>query len=303
MRIFITGGTGFLGRHLIPALQQRGHQVVALVRTYERARELPRGVRAVAGDVTQPANYSTHLRGCDGVIHAASAHTLGPGRAERERLERINVVGGRLVREAAVQAGVGRVVHVSHASVYGDRNGSPACEGDLADPALTVTYGAGTRALAHAEAVAAQAAGAPVIVVVPGQIYTPGTPQPADSDFAVWRRDGFWVLSGAEALRCWTPVADVARGLCDAVERGRLGAVYHLAGASERANTLPSAAGPTRLWLPTRMARIAARLLRDVWPSQAERWRAHAGGDYVLDCSRAQADLGWTPPKANHTAR
>lgn len=295
MRIFITGGTGFLGRHLIPALQQRGHQVVALVRTYERARELPRGVRAVAGDVTQPAHYAAHLNGCDVVIHAASAHTLGPGRAERERLERINVVGGRLVREAAAKASVGRIVHVSHASVYGDRRGAPACEGDPADPTLAVTFGAGTRARAHAEAVAAQAAGAPIIVVVPGQIYAPETPQPADADFAVWRRDGFWVLSGAGALRCWTPVGDVARGLCDAVEHGRLGAVYHLAGTSGRANALHSTIGPKRVWLPTPLARFAARLLRDAWPSQAERWRAHAGADYVLDCARARADLGWIP--------
>ncbi len=293
MRIFITGGTGFIGSRLITALAKRGHQVVALVRTYERARELPRGVRVVAGDLTKPESYRSQLVGCDALIHAAGATTLGPSRLERERLERINLGGSRDVREAALAAGVGRIVHLSQASVYGDVRGRAVPEGERPDPARTVTYAAAVRAQAQAEAMDAQAGGAPVIVVVSGQVYDPLTPQPADSDFAVFRRDGLWVLSGAGSLRCWTPVEQLAAGLCDVVEHGTPGAVYHLAGESRRVRDMAGATGPARLWIPTMAARGIARALRDVWPAQAERWRARAGADYVLDCTRAQVDLGW----------
>ncbi len=293
MRIFVTGGTGFIGGRLITALAKRGHQVVALVRTYERARELPRGVRAVAGDLTKPESYRTHLVGCEALIHAAGATTLGPSRLERERLERINLGGSRDVRDAALAAGVGRIVHLSQASAYGDVRGRAVPEGERPDPARTVTYAAAVRAQAQAGAMDAQAGGAPVIVVVPGQVYDPLTPQPADAEFAVFRRDGLWVLSGAGSLRCWTPVDQLAVGLCDVVERGALGAVYHLAGESRRARDVAGAIGPARLWFPTTVARGMARALRDVWPAQAERWRARAGADHVLDSARARAELGW----------
>lgn len=294
MRIFVTGSTGFIGRRTVAALQARGHQVVALVRTYERARELPRGVRAVPGDVTRPDSYRSALLGCDAVIHLAAAMTLGPARAERERLTRINVEGARAVREAAGDAGVGRFVHVSHASAYGDRGGSPVRETERPDPSFADTFAGATRAKAQVEAMNAPAAG--VIVVVPGQAYDPATPQPADLEFALWRGERFWLVSGARALRNWIPVDQLAQGLCDVVERGAPGAVYHLAGPARSVRDLAdgSQAGPFKLWLPSMFPTIVARAWRNLWPTQAERWRARAGVTRLLDTSRADAELTLT---------
>lgn len=295
MRIFVTGGTGFIGQRLVPALLGRGHQVVALVRTYERARELPRGVRAVAGDVTKPESYRAQLAGCDAVLHAASASGVAPARRERERLERINVGGSRSLREAALAAGVGRYVHLSAPGVYGVDRAEPVREGEPPDPARALTFAAATRAQAHLAAMEAQGAGEAVIIVVPGAPYDPTAPQPADPEHVLWRGERLWVLSGRSSRRAWVAVDRLAAGLCDVIERGTVGAIYHLPGAVRPLHALNGAHGPTRIWLPLPLARVLARLWRDVWPGRAERWRALAGGDQALDCARARADLGWDP--------
>jgi NAD(P)-dependent dehydrogenase (short-subunit alcohol dehydrogenase family) len=54
MKVFVTGASGFIGRHLCRLLVARGHQITALVRRAERA---PPGVRHVVGDITRPATY------------------------------------------------------------------------------------------------------------------------------------------------------------------------------------------------------------------------------------------------------
>ncbi len=291
MQVFVTGGTGFVGQRLVATLNRRGHRVVALVRTYERARELPRGVRAVAGDLTKPESYRSRLADCDVMIHAASAMRLGPSASERERIERINVLGSRIAREAALAAGVLRVVHVSHAAAYGLGPGPAALEGQRPNPATALTFAAATRAQAQVEAMDAQAAGAPVIVVVPGQPFDPETPQPAEADFTVWRGERLWVLAGAAARRSWVTVSRLGEGLADVIERGLPGAVYHLGGEARPVRQIVEAGGPFRVWLPAPLVRAMARVWRDAWPAQAERWRA--GADYVLDGARARVELGW----------
>ncbi len=294
MRIFVTGSTGFIGRRTVLALHSHGHQVVALVRTYERARELPRGIRAVPGDVTRPDSFKSALVGCDAVIHLAAAMTLGASRTERERLTRINVDGARALREAAGVAGVARFVHVSHASAYGNRGNSPVREGERPDTAVADTFAGATRARAQVEAMDA-AGESGVIVVVPGQVYDPATPQPADPEFALWRGERFWIVSGAQALRNWTPVERLAQSLRDVVEHGAPGAVYHLAGPALTVRDLAagSPGGPFKLWVPSGLTGLLAQALRTVWPAQAERWRCRAGVTRLLDTARATAELGW----------
>ena len=72
MKVFVTGGTGFLGRHLIEVLLAEGCEVTALVRTFDRARELPAGVRPVSGDVTRRDKLRAAMRGAELVFHLAA---------------------------------------------------------------------------------------------------------------------------------------------------------------------------------------------------------------------------------------
>jgi dihydroflavonol-4-reductase len=77
MRVLVTGGTGFVGRHTVAALVGHGHRVRLLVRAPERIAPAldPLGitqVEVVVGDVTNPAAVQQAMGGCDAVVHAAS---------------------------------------------------------------------------------------------------------------------------------------------------------------------------------------------------------------------------------------
>jgi nucleoside-diphosphate-sugar epimerase len=71
MRVFVTGATGFIGRHLCACLDARGDEVVALVRSPEKASSLPTGVTRFAGDLSAFRDPATELPAADAVVHLA----------------------------------------------------------------------------------------------------------------------------------------------------------------------------------------------------------------------------------------
>ncbi len=298
MRIFVTGATGFLGRHLVPELQAAGHQVVALVRTYERARALPKGVRAVPGDVTKPEGFRSALAGCEAVIHAAAAWSAGADARQRAWLQAINVEGTRAVLDAALAAGVGRVLHISSASVYGAVI-APVAEGAEL-PARTVqTEYQRTKRTGHALARARAIEGAPVVIAVLGVTFGPGDASLTGEWLHRLRAGRLWWAPGPDCRRNWAHVTDVARGLRLALEGGQPGGTYHLGGDPLSVSEFLGLAarsyhqpGP-RVWVSSGLARRLARLFSDRWPAQAERWRPWAGVSYLLDTARTRSALGW----------
>jgi nucleoside-diphosphate-sugar epimerase len=114
----VTGATGFVGGRLAQRLAtEAGMHVRALVRTPAKGQWLADlGVELYPGDITHPASLETAIAGCDLVFHAAAWVSEGGGAAE---VWAINVEGTRNVVEAAVAAGVERLVHVSSCAVYG----------------------------------------------------------------------------------------------------------------------------------------------------------------------------------------
>jgi NADH dehydrogenase len=101
--ILVTGGTGFVGRHVVAALCADGREVRELVRD-ERKASGP----AVIGDVTDPASLRAALAGCDTVIHLVAIRQGRP-----EQFQRVMVEGTRSLLAAAKEAGVKRFVHMS----------------------------------------------------------------------------------------------------------------------------------------------------------------------------------------------
>jgi nucleoside-diphosphate-sugar epimerase len=78
MRIFLTGGTGYIGSAVLDALVRGGHRVDALVRNREKAAEVQaRGAHAILGNLTQPASYAETAAGADGFVHTALDYTGG----------------------------------------------------------------------------------------------------------------------------------------------------------------------------------------------------------------------------------
>jgi nucleoside-diphosphate-sugar epimerase len=118
VKVFVTGGTGLVGRHVVRALRARGEVVRALARSPAAASRLAaEGAEPVAGAVTDGTAVARGAAGCDVIVHAA-ATVLGSGRWPRWHA--VNVRGTELVAEAAAQ-GRARLVHLSSVAVYGRR--------------------------------------------------------------------------------------------------------------------------------------------------------------------------------------
>jgi dihydroflavonol-4-reductase len=114
-RVFLTGGSGFIGGQLAVALLARGDEVVALARSEESARSLgSRGVEVARGDVLDRDTLVRAMAGCEIVHHVAGVNSHCP--RDPGQLWRVNVVGPQNVVDAAVRQGVMRVVFTSSAA-------------------------------------------------------------------------------------------------------------------------------------------------------------------------------------------
>jgi uncharacterized protein (TIGR01777 family) len=126
VRVFVTGGSGFIGRRLSERLLARGDDVFALSRSLERARvTLPASVRLVEGDPRKPGPWMDALAGCDGVVHLAGEPVLARRwtDAHKSLVRASRVDSTRRVVEAAVRAGARTrvVVCASAIGYYGAR--------------------------------------------------------------------------------------------------------------------------------------------------------------------------------------
>ena len=116
--ILVTGGTGFVGSHLVKRLRQDGVQVRALVRTPSKAQVLSDlGVEVAAGDIADAASLDAVMKGCEKVIHLVGIIQEGRGFTFRS----VHVDGTRNLLGAAKNAGV---KHFIYQSAIGSREGA-----------------------------------------------------------------------------------------------------------------------------------------------------------------------------------
>lgn len=106
-RIFVTGGSGFIGRTLLPALVADGHQVVALDRSASLTAEP--GIEVVHGDLLRPESWVDSLKGCDLVVHLAAA----TGAASARTHVTTTIEGTRTLLRACADTGTTRLLFVS----------------------------------------------------------------------------------------------------------------------------------------------------------------------------------------------
>jgi dihydroflavonol-4-reductase len=224
----VTGGTGFLGAHVVRALLARGREVRCLVRTgtpRDNLDGLP--VEIAAGDLNDPASLARACAGADIVYHVAADYRLF-ARDPRE-IYRTNVDGTRALLRAASDAGVTRFVHTSSVGALGlTADGSPADETTPVTLEDVVGHYKRSKFLAEREAEAAARAGLPVVIVNPstpiGEYDIKPTPTgQIVSDFLA-RRMPAYVRTGLNLV----DAKDVAEGHLLAAERGRVGEKYIL---------------------------------------------------------------------------
>jgi nucleoside-diphosphate-sugar epimerase len=171
MEILVTGGNGFVGRHLLPALQERGDSVRVLALPAEDTSWLEeRSIAVYRGDVRQPETLVAPMRGVEGVVHLAAM--MGVWRPTQDYYA-VNVTGTEHVCRAALKARVRRVVHISSAMVYRLWVGYPVTEDAPLTP-LQEPYAA-TKAEGDklVQRLIAEE-GLPAVIIRPGTVFGPG---------------------------------------------------------------------------------------------------------------------------------
>jgi len=106
MKVLVTGGSGFIGSHLVPRLVHEGFEVSVLARREART---PRGARFVPGDIADPSALTAAMDGMDAVVHLVAIIT----ERKAQTFERVNVRGTIGVLDAMAARGVPRIVHLS----------------------------------------------------------------------------------------------------------------------------------------------------------------------------------------------
>lgn len=133
MRVLVTGGSGFIGSHVVDKLKLHGHEPVI----YDRRPSPWHGadeVETIIGEVTDRAALQLALAGCDAVAHLAAVADVNDVHAEPEDAEHINTRGTVAVLEACRRSGVSRVVYASTIWVYSDTESDTVDEETLLPP-------------------------------------------------------------------------------------------------------------------------------------------------------------------------
>jgi dihydroflavonol-4-reductase len=224
----VTGGTGFVGTHVVRALLARGSSVRCLVRPASpRTNLADLDVEVVEGDLQDMGSLGRAMAGVSTLYHCAADYRLSPRAADE--IYASNVGGTSNVLLAAAEAGVSRVVHTSSVGALGlTKDGSPADEETPVDPATLI--GAYKRSKHAAESIARQWAerGLPVVIVNPSTPVGERDVKPTPTgkmivDFLNGRMPAY-VDTGLNLV----DVRDVAAGHLLAAERGRPGERYIL---------------------------------------------------------------------------
>ena len=225
-RVFVTGGSGFVGRELLAELSRRGIAARALARSEAaRATVAGLGAAAVAGDLDDEAALRAGMSGCDTVVHAAAyVKDHGP----LSEFEKANVEGTRRVLAAARQSGVQRFVHVGTEAVLAD--GEPIVRADETVPMTTRPAGLYPETKAAAERLvrAASREGFATVVIRPRLIWGRGDTSVLPEMIAAVKARKFAWVGGGRYLTSTCHVANVVEGALLACERGTPGEAYFL---------------------------------------------------------------------------
>ncbi len=135
MRVLVTGGSGFIGSHVVDKLRARGHEpVIYDLRPSPWHHDPANPVDTVLGSITDREALERALHSCDAVAHLAAVADVNDVHAEPEDAERVNARGTVAVLEAARRAGVKRIVYASTIWVYSDCEPEEVDEDTLLPP-------------------------------------------------------------------------------------------------------------------------------------------------------------------------
>lgn len=308
MKVFLTGGTGFIGGEVARQLRERGDEVACLVRNPEKGAKLRElGCEMVAGDLSDERAIHKGMEGCDAVIHAAAVYEVGIPASQRPAMREANVGGTERVLSAALETKIPKVVYVSTVGVFGNTHGRIVDE-SYEHPAKEFTSAyEETKWEAHQVAKRLIGEGLPCVIVQPGGVYGPG-----DTSSVGQLLDQF--LSGKMPLMpfpelgiCLSHVEDIATGILLALDKGKTGEAYVISGP---ATTMKEAIGvvaevtdrkPPRGAIPTPLMKamipigpLVGKVMGQP-PNLRELISSADGVTFWASYDKAKAELGYEP--------
>jgi nucleoside-diphosphate-sugar epimerase len=306
MKYFLTGATGFIGGRMAQQLVEAGHQVVAIARNPARATALQKlGVTVCEGDITDKDSLRAPMTGADGVFHVAAWYKIGV--RDKSPAQAINVEGTRNVLSLMQELRIPKGVYTSTLAVFSDTHGAMVDETYRhAGPWLS-EYDR-TKWMAHYEvAEPMMKAGLPLVIAMPGLVYGPGDASSVHGTFVQYLQRKLPTVPARTAY-CWGHVDDIARGHLLAMEKGRAGESYIIAGPpctfvdamaiAERITGIPA----PRMQTSPAMFNVMAALVRpfetllplpELYTSEG--LRVIAGTTYLGSNAKAKRELGFAP--------
>jgi nucleoside-diphosphate-sugar epimerase len=232
VKVFVTGGTGFIGGEVVRQLRDRGDEVACLVRSPEKGKPLAElGCSLVAGDLGDSEAIRQGMDGCDAVIHAAAMYEVGIPASKRPAMYEANVRGTENVLRAALDAGVPKVVYVSTVGAFGNTHRRVVDETYEHPGKEFTSYYEETKLEAHriAKRMIAEE-GLPCVIVQPGGVYGPGDTSAIADLLDQFLSGRMPLLPFPELGICLSHVEDIAGGIVLALDKGTTGETYVLSG-------------------------------------------------------------------------
>ncbi|HSB60576.1 MAG TPA: NAD-dependent epimerase/dehydratase family protein [Vicinamibacteria bacterium] len=279
MRVFLTGGSGHIGRAVAGALMRAGHEVHGLARSPAKARALEAdGIRPVLGDLARPEGWRAAAAAADALVHAAADMSAGTVEPDRIAIETMLEASKRGPRPTTL-------VYTSGVWVLGDTGGRAADESAPLAPIPIVAWRP-----AH-ERLVLGAAGVRGIVVRPGCVYGGGGSL-TSGWFESAEEQGAARVVG-DGGNAWTMVhrEDLADAYVRLVEKAPGGEVFHVSEArresvracAEAASRAAGKGGAVAV-VPLAEARRAMGPFADALVL-----------DQAVDPAKAKRRLGWEP--------
>ena len=309
MKVFVTGGTGFIGGHVVRQLRERGDEVRALVRSPERGAALTElGCELVAGTLSDKEAIRAGMDGCDAAIHGAAMYEVGIPRSEHQAMYEANVIGTENALRSALEAKLGKVVYISTVGAFGNTKGQVVDETYQHPGTGYTSYYEETKVEAHrlAKRLIAEEA-LPCVIVQPGGVYGP-------DDHSALGRQMNQFLAGKMPLMAFPDlgfnmvhVDDVAAGVLLALDKGKVGEAYVLGGQittmRELIGTLGGVAGkkPPKRALPTGLMKAMTPLgpivgkAMNQGPNLRELISSADNVTFWAKHDKAMAELGYSP--------
>ncbi len=273
MRVFVAGGTGVIGRRLVPQLVARGHQVTATTTSAAKLGLLEQlGAEAVVMDGLDAASVGEAVAAArpDAIVHQMTAISVAhAGKPDLKHMDRWFATTNRLRTEgtdhllaAAEATGVSHFVAQSYASWNGIREGGwVKTEEDPLDPMTGTAAQPGMEAIRHLEDVVVKAGGA---VLRYGGLYGPGA---TDDQVELVRKRQFPLVGGGTGYSSWVHLDDAASATVLAVEQQATGVF----------NIVDDEPAPASEWLPY-LAAVRGGEAADAGPQVAGPAAGRRGG-------------------------